>query len=452
MMGNCGHYLVVSTSSLLPEHTKQFVQPGVLIPVGLTALISASWLILVPAGVEFQHQVGELMGVLAIWLMSLAVLGVSDLPGVNKFLGGINGQLWWHRVIGTTGLVLAFFHPDVVTMSGRNESWFLEITEPLEKLSIGLVVWAYLSTGYFAAKSPRFLSWLFRPNYDLWRILHSALVLYVIAGAVHGLLDASAMILSPVLFTMYWAILGIGAFAILDQLLTRRLRNVSRDGTVTDVRKIGDDAVALRVATDHPNKITGGEFVYLGAKSTLERPHPFTVSGVREGELEFVIKEAGRGTRRLINKVKVGDRVSVSNPQHASDYRDGLANQVWIAGGLSGIAPFVAWVRKQGSEYPGHQVSLFWSVRGIKSRPDGPIRSELIEAAQKYDWFNFELIDTAVEDRINVAEIVAKTGVPAKQLSAHLCGSPEMVSKISSRLRKSGVKRKNVHVESFGFR
>lgn len=442
----------MSTTSLLPEHTRQFVQPGVLIPVGLTALISAAWLILVPAGVEFQHQVGELMGVLAIWLMSLAVLGMSDLPGVSKYLGGINGQLWWHRVIGTTGLVLAFFHPDVVTMDGRNESWFLDMTEPLEKLSLALVVWAYFSSGVFAARAPWFLAWIFRPNYDLWRILHSALVLYVITGSLHGLLDASAMILSPVLFTIYWAVLAIGAFAILDQLVTRRFRNASRDGTITDVRKIGTDAVALRVATDHPTEIRGGEFVYLGARSTLERPHPFTVSGVREGQLEFVIKEAGRGTRRLINKAKVGDRVSVSNPQYASDYGNGLENQLWIAGGLSGIAPFVAWVRKQGSEYPGHNVLLVWSVRDIKSRPEGPIRSELTAAAEQYDWFDFEIIDTTVEDRLDIGSVLAITGLPAKQLSAHLCGAPEMVSSLRWKLRRAGIKRKNIHVESFGFR
>ena len=422
-----------------------------IVTIAGVAIIIALWLAVKPKAMPTQTLVGEMVGLLAIWLMSTSLLSITEHRVGTYAYGGVSGQLWWHRVTGTLGLILSVIHPQIVGGGGGNHgpSPALAAVNFLSIVAIFLVIWAFLAPGTRAAKIPGPLGALARIQFDVWRVLHGILGLYVAAAAVHAYVDAAHGTWTPVRLGSYVVVVAVGAWAFVDRLVVLRVRERTRNATVVDVTRIGSDSAVLKIQSDHPMGFAPGHFVYLGAPSSKERPHPFTVAEVSpDGVLSVGIKAAGAGTQRLVRDVQVGERVHLSVPQGELDYYVDPRRTVWVAGG-AGIAPMKALIGHFSEEEPEGRVTLLWSRR---SGEETETVRELRKQASLHEHFDVEFIDTTSQPRISVASIIAAGGVAPADLSVRLCGPQKMVVDLLHGLRKAGVPDGSIHVEAFAFR
>lgn len=427
--------------SLRPSSARLWRQPGAVITAAGAAAIALIWLGLLPTA-EPGDRLGEMLGVEAIWLMSWAVLAVSDRRS-STWLNGIGGQLWWHRVAGALGLVAAIVHPRVMATHG-SLSATVGAMSLLEKLSILLVLWAFLAPNSRIASWRGPLGWIARRSYDRWRILHGVLAIYVGFALYHGFDSGRLTRSSMVLTAVYLLVAAFGAWVLVDQMVLRRFRNRTPGGTVTRIVREGRELV-LWVRPDVADA-RPGEFVYLGVRASKERPVPLTVAGSDADGLEFVISVAGEGTRRLVEAIGLGERVSLSRAQQAGPSAPYGQSNVWVAGG-SGITPMLGALRTMSA--PDGQVTLIWTRRG---NPPAVLAAELDELQRSRPWLRVRLVDTLTSPRISAAGILAAGEVPTDELHVRLCGPAPMVDELYAALTAAGVPADHLEVETFAFR
>lgn len=383
-----------------------------------------------------------MVGVEAIWLMSWSVLAVSDRRS-SQWLNGVGGQLWWHRLAGALGLILAIVHPRVMATHG-SFSATVGAMSLLEKISILLIIWAFLAPNTRISTWRGPLGWIARRSYDRWRILHGVLAIYVGFALYHGFDSGRLTRSSLVLTVIYLVIAAFGAWVLIDQMVLRRLRNRTLRGTVTRVIRSGRELL-LWVRSDGPTA-QPGEFVYLGVHSLKERPVPLTVAAVDEDGMQFLISAAGAGTTRLIETVAAGDRVSLSRPQRAAAAPELGAGNVWVAGG-SGITPMLGSLATM-TDSPA-PITLLWSRRG---NPPVELTEQLTALAAARPWLQVRVVDTLTARRVTAADIIAAGGVPAGELRVRMCGPVPMLNDLYRALTTAGVAASRIDVESFAFR
>lgn len=437
-----------STVSLRPPGAGLWLRPGMVATVVGAVVIAVLWMTLLPADKPLGDRVGETLGVEAIWLMSAAMLSITQRPAPARLFGGIDAQLWWHRVAGTLGFALAIVHPRIMATRGE-PSLTATVMEVMEKVTVLLIAWAFLAPGTRAARWRGPLGWIARSSYDIWRIMHAVLAVYVLVAMYHGFVDAELTPSSVALRAVYVVVCAYGVWAVLDRTLARHARGWFRNGTVTQVHRLSDLVAMVHVKPDRDRGFLPGHFVYLGLRSARERAHPFTVAGVSpDGELELGVKASGRGTRRLVERVAVGDRVWLSAPQGSTDPVPHEPSNVWVAGG-AGIAPMIATIRTAGEDGPGGRVTLLWSRRDAVA---SPMEGELLDSAARYPWLTVRFIDTTAEPRVSAADVLTAGGVDADQLGVRMCGPTSMMQQLASDLRRAGVAAERLHVESYSFR
>lgn len=432
-------------------------------PFTIAALVVACalvWLAARPAGEPLGRHVGQLFGVESIVLMSVALVLISTLPWVEAWFDGIDRAAIWHRRLAIAGLVLLAPHlalssnPDGTALGG-----------PLGAVgAIGLValaVWAVL---------PRLQAMLPRPvrapilalaaapvvrhalgllgGYERWRTLHRTTGLFVAAGFVHGLLDATAFGGSTLLRVGYVAIGGTGlAFYVYRELLARYFAPL-HDYQVAAVRTLDAGLTEIALAPlGRPFTFVPGQFamIYLEARDGWHR-HPFTMtSAPGEGHVRFTVKALGDYTSRLGELVEPGMPAVIGGPHGRFDRRNGTAEQVWIGGGV-GVAPFLSWLRSLDGDLD-ERVHFFYSNDG-----EPPFAEEVRAIAERHPTLSAHLVDTRAAGRLDPAQVLARTGADPRALSVFMCGPTGMLRTFQAELRRAGVLRRNIHREHFDWR
>ncbi|MFT7679525.1 MAG: dihydroorotate dehydrogenase electron transfer subunit [Planctomycetota bacterium] len=114
--------------------------------------------------------------------------------------------------------------------------------------------------------------------------------------------------------------------------------------TVTDQRRTGDDAIVLRVAPKEPlGPIRAGRFFMLRREDRLSPaiPRPFSIyRQLPSGELEFLIKVMGDGTRALEASVPGTELVCIGPLGHGLPALDAEGAPWVLVGGGIGSVPF----------------------------------------------------------------------------------------------------------------
>ena len=217
--------------------------------IGVLVLAEAVlWIVARPAGEPAARYIGQLLGAESILLLSIGLVLISTLPWVEEWFDGIDKAAVWHRRVAITGLVL--LAPHVLLASNPDST---ALGGPLGVIgAIGLValaLWAILPRWQSVAPAPlRGLVLASRDapivrdvrrtlgGYERWRALHRTTGLFVAAGFVHGVLDATMFDEAPVLRWSYVAVgaVGLGFYAYRELLarfchcMTTRLRLSAR--------------------------------------------------------------------------------------------------------------------------------------------------------------------------------------------------------------------------------
>jgi len=193
-----------------------------------------------------------------------------------------------------------------------------------------------------------------------------------------------------------------------------------------------------------------GQFAYLSVDARgLREPHPFTIAGGRNGELEFDIKGVGDWTRELPT-VTTGSRARLHGPFGAFTTRglDPDRPLLLLAGGI-GITPFLAMVRDLAATASSRQVRLVWSVNVAQ---DAFARAELDRLASRLPNLQVTVRVTQAQGVLDQTAFVGLLGgADLARTEAFLCGPPPFMAAMERHLRGLGLPKRQVHQERFGY-
>ncbi|MHB1009619.1 MAG: ferredoxin reductase family protein [Propionibacteriaceae bacterium] len=433
-------------------------------PVTLLLLVvsyAVVWLLSRPAGVPTGTFWGQLLGAESVLLLSMGLVLVSTLPLVEQWFDGIDRAAIWHRRLAIVGMLLLVVHMMTATNPAGTSLGKLLAQAGATGL-IALVVWSVLPRWRSVIPSRlhslpdrasrlRVVALLRKlvGGYERWRGFHRLTGLFVAAGFVHGLLDATTFG-SPVLRWSYVGIAGTGlAFYGYRELLARRFMAL-HDYEIDRVTHVGDGLVEISLRPlGRALEYAPGQFamVYLEARDGWHR-HPFTiVSAPHEDAVRFTVKALGDWTGSIGDLVEPGMPAVIGGPHGRFTHRKGTRHQVWVAGGV-GVTPFLSWLRSL-DKHPVHaEVDLFYT----SAEDPVPYAEEIRAIAARHPEVRVHIVRSTVEGRLTPAMILDQVPASPKDLSVFLCGPEPLVSAMSDGLRADGVPAGRFHREYFDWR
>lgn len=433
---------------------------------GFVAVVSLAWFASLPAAEAgaaarawfAYEQAMYLSGVLAIALMSLAMLLATRPAWLERPLGGMDRIYRLHK------------HAGILAVSFAATHWLIEMSDDLVESFFGEASWehgegagllhamreAAESIGEWAiyvVLAMLVITLWKRFPYSLWRYLHRAM------PALYLLLAFHAAWLAP---TEWWqqpvgwllaALLATGSVASamsLGGLIGRSRRSV---GSVIAVTTPAPDVTEVVCRTGerwHGHR--PGQFAFV-TFDRLEGAHPFTIASADPAArtVTFQIKALGDYTRGLAGRLTVGQPVTIEGPYGRFDFarHDRDARQIWIAGGI-GVTPFLAWLealRNDPASAPN--VELHYCTR---DREHDPFVARLEALCEALPSVRLAVHGARQDERIT-AQAVAGGGTGPDKTEVWFCGPQGLARSLKAglqRLRKGG--RLRFHQEAFEMR
>lgn len=419
----------------------------VVVAVGAVALVLA-WDWLRPAGIATSYLFGEVLGVLAVYLMTWTTILATRLSSLERWFGGLDRMYFWHRLYAIWAMLLFIPHV-LVTGRGNTRTIPQDLTFSAQA-GRALGVLALLGLIAFILISLARVSRLLRVNYQLWLILHRFIGLLLLAAVLHGFALDKVIGGSVPLKTIYLIISSAGVLAYgYDELVLRR-RAPMADYLVGDVLRPSPEVtdIVLTPTGDRP-PLRGGQFVYLSVGGEHRwREHPFSVAGTSpDGSVRLTVRSRGRDTRRMHQNLHPGLPAVITGPYGMFDHTVGGPRQIWIAGGI-GVAPFLGWLTTERVAEP-ERIDLFYSTT---TEADAVFLPDLAAAADRLPNLTLHPIFTRDHGRLTVDRISALAGTLDADTHVFLCGPAAMVDGLGRDLRRHGIPRDYIHTEHFAFR
>ncbi|HMV19545.1 MAG TPA: ferric reductase-like transmembrane domain-containing protein [Rhodocyclaceae bacterium] len=348
---------------------------------GFLLLLTAGWalsepgdLVAIASFFDFRSLFMQWSGVIAIGVMSLAMI-LSLRPAVlEPYLGGLDKLYRLHKWLGITALGITLVH----WLMAKSPKWLIALgwlerrgrrprpsfpEGSLQGLFAGLHglaedvgEWAF-----YGALVLMLIALIKAFPYRRFVQTHRLLPLAYLALVFHAVIllkfDAWRGPIGPLLV----ALMALGSVAAVSSLLGWRPGRRPVTGTVTAVATDAIDPVLtvdLRLDPGWPGH-TAGQFAFVTFDSR-EGAHPFTLASAWRGDgyIQFRIKALGDYTRTLAARLHPGARVSLEGPYGRFTFGGNAARQIWIAGGI-GITPFLARLQALAATPDGRRTDLF---------------------------------------------------------------------------------------------
>lgn len=428
--------------------------------ISLLAVANAVlWLVAKPVGEPFGRFLGQLMGAESVLLLSIGLVLITILPWVEDAFDGADRAVLWHRRVALAGMVLLI--PHIALSSNPNPT---RLGGPLAVAgTLGLVVlmvWAVLPSWRSVTPAPLrrvVLALATTPpvrllrrivgGYDRWRSLHRLTGLFVAAGFVHGVMDATVFAASPLLRWSYLTVGGVGvaAYAYAEVVAPVLPQHEYRVERASRVEKGLLEVVLTPVGK--PLKFTAGQFAMVSLKTEDGwHRHPFTLSSASsEPQLRVLVKALGDYTSELPELAQPGTPAVVSDPHGRFNRPRSTHDQIWVAAGV-GVTPFLSWARSLDPDDPA-DIDFFYSARGR-----APFTDELLEIARDHPGLRLHLADTSRQGRLTPEAVLAAAGKRPDQVTVFVCGPAAMADEFDRGLRAAGVARARIRYEHFAWR
>ncbi|GLY90529.1 ferredoxin reductase family protein [Actinoallomurus iriomotensis] len=420
----------------------------VVVMTGAVALV-LTWDRLRPNGVATSYLLGELLGVLAVYLMTWTTVLATRSTSLERWFGGLDRMYFWHRLCGIWALLLFIPHA-LVTGHGSDQTVAAQNLTLSDQAGRGLGLFAALGLIALILVSLARVSSLLHVGYRLWLVTHRFIGLLLLAALVHGWLLDQVLAGSVVLRVIYLIISGVGVIAYgYDELVLRRRAPVA-DYVIKDVLRPGPQVTDIMLTpTGTGSPLRGGQFVYLSVGGEHRwREHPFSVAGTSsDGSVRLTIRSRGRDTRRMHENLHPGLPAVINGPYGMFDHTLGGAHQIWIAGGI-GVAPFLGWLTTERVDEPD-DIDLFYCVR---TEAEAVFLPDLAAAADRLPNLRVHPVFSRDQGRLDLDRIRAVAGPLAADTHVFLCGPTTMVAELSVDLRRQGIPRDYLHTEHFAFR
>lgn len=429
----------------------------------VVALAAESWLQLAPEFFAWRRPLINFSGVLAIGVMSLAVLLAARPRFLENRLDGLDKMYRLHKWLGITALVVSVIHWLLV----KAPKWLIEagwmtrpqrrprppITDPLEAwlrtqrhLAESVGEWAF-----YVAAALMVLALIKWFPYRWFFQTHRIIPLAFLALVFHTL------ILVPLSYwtqPVGWVLIVLlvpgtwGALLSVLQCIGRQRRHDASVLELTELPAMDSLRVVLKVQGAW-NGHRAGQFVFLTADG-WEGAHPFTMASASQadGRITFYIKALGDYTRTLAQRLQVGQKVKIEGPYGRFDFDDVQPQQIWVAGGI-GITPFMArleWLATRAPVVGGQTVDLIYATRAVDESLMGRLQ-HLAEAA----GVRLHLLVESRDGRLSTEGLCQR--VPGwREASVWFCGPAGFGRMLRRSLCGQGLPAARFHQELFEMR
>jgi predicted ferric reductase len=213
-------------------------------PAAVVAVVvgyAALWLVERPAGQPTPRFLGELSGAEALLLLSCSLVLIALVPYGERWFGGFDRVVVWHRGAAVAGVLLLVPHLALVTSSpDPNETGFGHALGDVALLGLlALTLWA-LAPRLRAARWPGPVRALARTTYEHWLGAHRLTGLFVAVAVTHGAIVDPVLRHSAVLRVafVFVGVVGVGAYVYRELVAPHVVP--AYDYSVTAVRRLGE--------------------------------------------------------------------------------------------------------------------------------------------------------------------------------------------------------------------
>lgn len=338
---------------------------------GFLGLLALLWLVAEPTALTtsglFPLRVNmmQLTGTIAIGAMSVAMILALRPRLPEGWFGGLDKMYRLHKWLGITALTLSVVH----FLWAKGPRWavgwgLLErpqrgprptIDNPIEQTLSGLRGFAedVGEWAFYAAAALMVLALVKWFPYRWFQKTHRLIAAAYLVLAFHTIVLVKFAYWTTPLGLVLALLLVPGVVAAVIVLFRRVGANRKVTGTLTALDYFpGVKVLAAEVTV--PAGWAGhraGQFAF-AMSNPAEGPHPYTIASAWNPDrpiIRFVIKELGDHTRRLRDRLRLGQTVVLEGPYGRFTFDDGHPRQIWIGAGI-GVTPFIARMQQLAAE------------------------------------------------------------------------------------------------------
>lgn len=411
---------------------------------------------------SFRSVFMQYSGVLAIGVMSLAMLLALRPKWLEPHLGGLDKMYRLHKWLGITALVVAIVHWWWATGTKWMVGWGW-LVKPERKRVAGetlgtLETWLRSQKGlaesigewaFYAAVVLIVLALITRFPYHWFVKTHKWIALGYLALVYHTVILAKPAYWSQPLGWVLAVLLLAGSVAALLTLTGRIGAKRKVQGHIVGLTEYP----ALRVLETEVELQAGwaghaaGQFAFV-TSDKKEGAHPYTIASAwqpTERRLVFITKALGDHTSRLQEKLQIGMPVTVEGPYGCFDFEDAQSQQIWVGAGI-GITPFIARMKHRASATDDRVVDLFHPTADFDQNAIDRLSADAAAAAVRLHV----LVDSQ-DGHLNGERI--RAAVPNWQsASIWFCGPPGFGQALREDFLAQGFPPERFHQELFQMR
>jgi predicted ferric reductase len=440
----------------------------------LLAVLTVSWLMadtFLPEPLtyfSFRHVFTQYSGVMAIGVMSLAMILATRPTWLEPFLGGLDKAYRLHKWLGITALVMGSLH----WWMAKGTKWMVgwgwltkpernprseQVLPPLQDwlnsqrgLAEDIGEWAFYAIVLFIV-----LALVKRFPYSLFRKTHIWIAIAYLFLVFHSVVLMNYDYWSQPIGWVSMLLLVSGSISGIWLLTGKVGSKRIVKGKIAHIKHY-QNTLEGQIKLDPSKQWQGhkaGQFAFV-TSNAKEGPHPYTIASAwnpKESQLTFMIKELGDWTQQLKTRLKIGTEVTIEGPYGCFDFDDKSNQQIWVAAGI-GITPFIARLEfliqrnKQKHIQNGRRIDLFFCLE--KPNPDLIRKVDLLA---KTAGVNLYLTISSLDGRLS-ADRVRDQIVGWSQSSIWFCGPKAFGKSLRKDFRHFGLSNHQIHQELFEMR
>jgi predicted ferric reductase len=386
------------------------------------------------------RQTGYLAATLILWQI---ILGNRS---ITKYW--LKDQVWiinLHKKIGIYGIVLILAHPLLIALDYADFSLIYtpDLTTEfgkavaLGRIALVLFLFIWITSAVLRSKIG------FRP----WKYIHFLAYFILVAVFLHapklGTFYAGSEIIELV-----WNMM---IFIFVTSLAIRFIHFIGLDQkkfVLIEKSIIAEDVYRFTLKPDNKHlKVHPGQFVYLRT-GIISEEHPFSVAGyTSDGNIQIASKVIGKYTQKL-SKLALGKELYVDGPYGVFTHEVSINRETpvtFIAGGI-GITPFLPHIINKTNK----NITLFYANRKEKNI----VMNETLKSVLRQNYVQVISDENNKKYRngfITSQLIKDHLGDKFKLQEFYICGPKPMMKVIKKSLIESGIDKKRIHTEEFGY-
>ncbi|MBN1006740.1 ferric reductase-like transmembrane domain-containing protein [Amphritea pacifica] len=434
----------------------------------LLVLLTGVWLFadtLIPEPFSyfaFRAVFIQYTGVIAIGVMSMAMLLALRLKWLERYLDGLDKSYRLHKWLGITALVTSVVHWWMAQGSKWMVGWgWLEkpVRGPRPEETLGFIEGLLRSQrgfaesvgewAFYAAAVLMVLALIKRFPYHLFVNTHQLISIAYLVLAYHSVvLLKFEYWLQPVGILMA-AMLAGGSVAAVLALTGRIGKGRKVQGRIDHLSHYdGLRVLESEVVLDEGwQGHAAGQFAFV-TSNPQEGAHPYTIASAwnpADPRIVFITKALGDHTGRLRDQLKTGMPVTVEGPYGCFDFTDAPPRQIWIGAGI-GITPFIARM-KELAKIPGDKpIDLFHPTADFDQNAIDKLTADAAAAG-----VTLHLLVSGKEGRLDCNRICST--IPQwSAASVWFCGPAAFGQSLRKAFIAKGMAARHFHQELFQMR